>query len=75
MGARIPAIGDEDDDGQGNDVKTMAFILLVEQGPPGAHTASIQQVDIFRRTWQQYANGPATGERGKFDTSLDPRIY
>src|SRR5262245_31319547 len=77
IGPRIPAQGDEDDDGQGNDVKTMAFILLVEQGTPNspAHAAAIRQVDTFRRTWQQYVNGPATGGRGKFDTSLSPVIY
>lgn len=75
VGPRVPAIGDEDDDGNGNDVKTMAFILLIEQGTPRSHAAAIQQVDNFRRTWQQYANGPATGARGKFDTSLNPVIY
>ena len=74
-GPRIPAIGDEDDDGHGNDVKTMAFILIVEQGPPSSHASAISKVDNFRRTWQQYANGPATGGRGKFDTSLNPMIH
>lgn len=75
VGPRVPAIGDEDDDGHGNDVKTMAFILLVEQGTPRSHAAAILQVDNFRRTWQQYANGPATGARGRFDASLNPVIY
>jgi hypothetical protein len=77
IGPRNPALGDENDDGQGNDVKTMAFILLVEQGPPnsGAHASAIRQVDAFRRTWQSYANGVATGGRGKFDTSLNPPVY
>ena len=75
VGPRIPALGDEDDDGQGNDVKTMAFILLVEQGPPSSHASAISQVDNFRRTWQEYANGPATGGRGKFDTSLNPAVH
>lgn len=80
-GVRTPAVGDEvDEDASGNpqlDVKTMAFILLVEQGPPNsaAHAATINQVDIFRRTWQQYGNGPATGGRGRFDTSLNPVIH
>jgi len=74
-GPRIPAIGDEDDDGHGNDVKTMAFILLVEQGTPSSHASAIGKVENFRQTWQQYANGPATGGRGKFDTSLNPVIY
>lgn len=73
-GPRIPALGDEDDDGHGNDVKTMAFILLVEQGP-SSHASAIGQVDTMRRTWQQYANGAATGGRGKFDTSLSPAVY
>ena len=72
---RVPALGDEDDDGHGNDVKTMAFVLVVEQGTPGSHASAITKVDNFRRTWQQYANGPATGGRGKFDTSLNPVIY
>jgi hypothetical protein len=75
VGPRIPAIGDEDDDGQGNDVKTQAFILLVENDSPSANTAAINQVDNFRRVWQQYANGPATGGRGKFDTSLHPIVH
>jgi hypothetical protein len=80
-GVRTPAVGDEvDEDASGNpqlDVKTMAFILLVEQGPPNsaAHAATINQVDIFRSTWQQYGNGPATGGRGRFDTSLNPVIH
>jgi hypothetical protein len=77
VGPRIPALGDEDDDGKGNDVKTMAFILLVEQGHPNgaAHAAAIEQVDRFRQTWQRYANGAATGGRGKFDTSLNPAVH
>jgi hypothetical protein len=77
IGPRIPELGDEDDDGHGTDVKTMAFILLVEQGSPNspAHAAAIKQVDAFRRTWERYGNGPATGGRGKFDTSLDPLLY
>jgi hypothetical protein len=70
------------------DVKTMAFILLVKDGQPSSrnHAAAIAQVDTFRRTWEVYANGPATGGRGargvigdsnyikKFDTSLTPVI-
>lgn len=81
FGPRTPAVGDEvDEDAFGNpqlDVKTMAFILLVEQGPPNsaAHAATIDQVDTFRSTWQQYGNGPATGGRGRFDTSLNPVIH
>ena len=77
----MPAIGDEiDRDAAGAakpDVKTMAFILLVRQGPPqsAAHAAAISQVDNFRRTWKTYANGPATGGRGRFETSLNPSIY
>jgi hypothetical protein len=81
IGPRTPAIGDEvDEDADGNpadDVKTMAFILLVEQGQPKApaHASAIGQVDNFRRTWQTYANGKATGGRGRFDTSLNPAIH
>lgn len=81
VGPRIPQIGDETDhDAAGNaqtDVKTMAFILLVEQGPPvsTAHASAISQVDAFRRTWQVYANGSAAGGRGRFDTSLNPAIH
>lgn len=79
-GPRIPAIGDETDtDANGNpktDVKTMAFILVVEQSSPkaDAHAAAIDQVDTFRRTWQTYANGKATGGPGRFDTSLTPAV-
>jgi hypothetical protein len=81
LGPRVPAIGDEiDRDATGaprTDVKTMAFILLVQQGTPlsPAHASAIRQVDAFRRTWQAYVNGPATGGRGRFDTSLSPAIY
>jgi hypothetical protein len=80
-GPRIPALGDEvDTDASGQpapDVKTMAFVLLVEQGPPRspAHAAAISQVDIFRRTWEVYANGKATAGRGRFDTRLDPPVH
>lgn len=103
-GTRDPLIGDEQDAGPGIgpadvarcaserecvDVKTMAFILLVKDGPPGSkhHAATIRQVDNFRRVWEAYANGAATGGRGargvigdgdyigKFDTSLNPVIH
>ncbi|HSB61002.1 MAG TPA: hypothetical protein VLI67_04745, partial [Vicinamibacteria bacterium] len=103
-GTRDPLIGDEQDAGPGItaaddaecatgrrcvDVKTMAFILLVKDGPPDAakHSATIRQVDNFRRTWEVYGNGPAVGGRGargvagapgyikKFDTSLQPSIH
>lgn len=101
-GTRDPLIGDEQDAGPGItaaddatcaggrrcvDVKTMAFILLVGSGSPSSHSASIRHVDTFRRTWETYANGPATGGRGargragepnyikKFDTSLSPVIH
>ena len=75
-GPRIPAIGDEVDS-CGEDVKTMAFILLVEQGPPGsaAHASAISQVEIFRQTWEAYVNGPATDGLGMFDTDLDPDCF
>jgi hypothetical protein len=70
----------DDEDAAGNpatDVKTMAFILLVSSGPPqsSAHASAIRQVDTFRATWQTYVNGPATGGRGRFDTSLNPAIH
>lgn len=72
-------LGDEADwiDPNGNplDVKTMAFILLVRDGPPSAHPGDIDLEDTVRRVWQEYANGPATGGRGRFDTSLHPAIY
>ena len=101
-GTRDPVIGDEQDAGPGItsadnatctgarrcvDVKTMAFILLVGSGSPSSHAASISHVDTFRRAWEAYANGPATGGRGargfvgdpnyikKFDTSLLPVIH
>ncbi len=77
-GPRTPAIGDEDDAatnpacGAGpTDVKTMAFVLLVPNDG-ATHKDGIKQVDTFRATWQTYANGPATGGLGKFDTSLTP---
>jgi hypothetical protein len=72
-------LGDEADlidrNGKPVDVKTMAFILVVQSGPPEAHLTEAGVVDTFRRTWQQYANGPATGGRGRFDTRLDPPIH
>ena len=72
MGPRIPAIGDEDD-GHGHDVKTMAFILVVQGGSPRSHAAAINRLDTLRRVFEPYMNGPATEGRGRFDTSLDPR--
>ena len=72
-GPRIPAIGDEVDD-CGVDIKTMAFVVLVP-GNPSQHKSGIKQVDTFRATWQAYANGPATGARGRFDTSLNPACH
>jgi hypothetical protein len=72
-------LGDEADriepNGTPVDVKTMAFVLLVEGGAPGAHGTAVSLVDNFRRTWQAYANGPATGGRGRFDTRLAPAVY
>ena len=80
-GPRIPAIGDENDAVDNTDcgadpidVKTMAFVVLVP-GDPSQHTAGIKQVDTFRATWQEYANGPATSGRGLFDTSLNPACH
>jgi hypothetical protein len=79
VGPRVPAIGDEvDHDATGTpqlDHKTMAFVLLVQPSDPASHAAAIQHVDNFRRVWQTYANGPATGGRGRFDTVLNPAIY
>ncbi len=80
IGPRVPADGDEiDHDASGTpkpDVKTMAFVLLVKQGPPnGTHASAVAQVDNFRRAWPAYANGPATGGRGRFDTNLHPAIH
>lgn len=77
-GPRIPALGDEiDEDADGNpvpDVKTMAFILLVEN-EAGIRESTIMQVQTFAETWEEYANGIATGGRGHFDSSLDPAVY
>ena len=101
-GPRDPVIGDEQDAGPGIgpaddakcssqrecvDVKTMAFILLVQGGSPSSHAATVNQVDNFRRAWESYSNNAAVGGRGarglvgdpnyikKFDTSLAPQIY
>jgi hypothetical protein len=77
-GPRIPALGDEvDEDADGNpadDVKTMAFILLFESDS-AIRKSTVRQVQTFLETWEDYANGPATGNRGHFDTSLDPDIH
>ena len=73
------AIGDEvDHDAAGNpqpDVKTVAFILLVLPGNGGASASSIAHVDTFRSAFEAYANGPATGGRGRFDTRRHPPIH
>jgi hypothetical protein len=72
-------LGDEADrigvDGKPIDVKTLAFILLVGSGSHPQQQRAIDHVDLLRRTWQDYANGPASGGRGRFDTSLDPAVY
>lgn len=57
------------------DMKTMAFVLLVEDGVPSGRTTAISLVDQFGPTWQLYGNGPATGGLGKFATRLDPAIH
>jgi len=75
MGPRLPASSDENDDGLGNDVKTMAFVLLTTRQRLSAWQDDARRVDTFRRTWQSYANGPATGGRGRFDTRLDPPVH
>lgn len=72
-------LGDEADmidmAGEPLDVKTMAFVLLVKDGPPPSHAGAIGLVDSLRQVWEEYINGVATGGRGRFDTSLDPAIY
>ena len=72
-------LGDEADsiasNGKPVDIKTMAFLLVVQSGDPSAHSTAISQVNAFRQAWQTYANGPATGGRGKFDTRLHPPIH
>jgi len=100
-GTRDPLIGDEQDAGPGIgseddmrcandrecvDVKTIAFILLVASDG-SIRRSTVAQVDSFRRVWEQYANGPALGNRGargmsgdpnyikKVDTSLNPQIH
>ena len=76
LSPRFRELGDEadwiDTDGKPVDVKTMAFVLVVKGGAPADHSTAIGQVDAFRREWQTFANGPATGGRGKFETRLDP---
>jgi hypothetical protein len=101
-GKRNPVIGDENDigplincgtptvapSGPCADVKTMAWILVVEN--PKVPAADITRFDNFRKAWQQYSNGPALGGRNadgevrlptdpnfipKFDTSLEPVIH
>ena len=71
-------LGDEiDQDSDGNhvlDVKTMAFVLIVETDP-GKKSSAVKQVNTFRETWEVYGNGPATAGLGRFDTSLDPDTY
>jgi hypothetical protein len=72
-------LGDEadriDSSGKPVDVKTMAFVLVVKSGTPLSHSTAIAQADVFRRVFQTYVNGPATGGRGKFDTSLNPAVH
>lgn len=72
-------LGDEIDQVGGSgapalDVKTMAFVLIVETDP-GKKSSAVKQVDTFRKTWEKYGNGPATADLGRFDTSLDPDTY
>lgn len=80
-GPRVPAIGDENDVGPVEaclaenlgddelgpcaDVKTMAWVLVVRDGPPNseAHMPAIEQLNEFREAWQAYVNGPALGNR------------
>jgi hypothetical protein len=89
-GPRVPAIGDENDVGPLEaclaqnlgrcvDVKTMAWILVVRQGPPntGAHQPALRRLNEFRKAWQQYVNGPGLGGRnadGVVRTADDPNF-
>ena len=75
-GRRVPEFGDEDDMGTGRDVKTMAFVLVVddESQRADAHAAAIAQVDAVRRAWERYFP-KATGGRGRFDTRLRPPVH
>jgi hypothetical protein len=62
-------------DARGNpDVKTQAYVLIVDGTPLdiAGHGRAIEHVDTARRTLQWYLNGPATGGRGRFNTSLRP---
>ena len=101
-GPRVPAIGDENDIGPVDaclaipdpaagrcvDVKTMAWILLVNGKAPSA--SSVRRLNQFRLAWQAYVDGPGLGGRNadgverpaddpsfisKFDTSLEPSIH
>lgn len=56
-------------------MKTIAFVLLTQNSDPKAQAKSAKIVDTFRRTFQHYANGSATGGLGRFDTSLTPRVH
>ncbi|MGH9427416.1 MAG: hypothetical protein ACRD2L_14080, partial [Terriglobia bacterium] len=71
-------LGDEADlidlNGKPVDVKTVAFILIVRAGS-STPASAISLVDRFRRTWEIYVNGPASGGRGKFDTRLNPHVH
>lgn len=102
FGKRNPVIGDENDigplancgtptiapSGPCADVKTMAWILVVEE--PKVPAADITRFDNFRKAWQKYTDGPALGGynadgvirlptdpnfKPKFDTSLEPIIH
>jgi hypothetical protein len=72
-------LGDEADmidlSGKPVDVKTVAFILVVRAASNSSHANAIDLVDSFRRTWETYVNGPASGGRAKFDTRLNPLVY
>jgi hypothetical protein len=71
MGPRSPARGDEYD-AHGIDIKTIAFVLLT-MSP--AHEDAVRRVETFRKTFEKYANGEATDGRGRFDTSLRPKVH
>jgi hypothetical protein len=75
-GAPVPGEAWSDlTDARGNpDVKTGAYILVVDDEPLDVtrHAGAIRHVDLIRRTYTDYVNGPATGHRARFNSSLRP---
>jgi hypothetical protein len=68
------------------DVKTQAWVLVIRKGEK-IRMSQLEALNLVRKTWTTYANGPATGGLGargrqgdvdyipKFDTHLDPVIH